>query len=443
MIDPEPAGGAITKGAGGIMATSTGRSSDSIWEHSGQPAWVKLINATGAGLGRFGVRWPRLSPETLMASARRKAGLSNFGDGRFLEGLRVLVDAFNARRDVHAFGRIFFREYVTSLLVNRLEIRADLARHPEILDVPVDRPLFITGLPRSGTTFLHRLMSEDPAGRTLRFWESSKPSPPPEPATYRTDPRIARVQRQADLLYRLSPRLATAHDYDAQSPEEDNNFYAHDFRAGLLGFLFDVPDYVRWLHEDDLAGLYEYARRQMQHLSWKVRGDYWVLKAPAHIFSLPSLLAAFPDAAIIVAHRDPLQVIPSLCSLAAGVRSIQADRLDLRRLGAEFVEALAVGPERAIAARATLDPSRFFDVSYDKMVADPIATVRAASDHFGYDFTTEYESRARRYLLENPRHKHGAHRYRLEDFGLDAEAVNRHFAAYRAWLAGRDLVAGC
>ena len=425
------------------MATATEHARESIWEHTRQPAWVKLLNATGGGLARLGVRWPRLDPEGLMAAARRKSGLSDFGDGRFVEGLRVLVDAFDRRDDVHAFGRIFFQEYVTSLLVNRLKIEADLARHPEILQVPIKRPLFITGLPRSGTTFLHRLMSEDPAGRTLLFWESLEPSPSPEPATYRTDPRIARARRQMDLLYRLSPRLATAHEYDAESPEEDNNFYAHDFRGGILGFLFDVPDFVRWLDKDDLDGLYEYARRQMQHLSWKVRADHWVLKAPAHLYSLPPLLRAFPDAAIIVTHRDPLQVIPSICSLAAGFRSIQTNRLDLRRLGAEFAEAMAVGPERAIAARATLDPSRFFDVSYDRMVADPIATVRQACAHFGYDFTPEYESRARRYLLENPRHKHGAHRYRLEDFGLDEETVNRHFAAYRGWLAGRGLVSGC
>jgi hypothetical protein len=424
------------------MPTSIDRSRDSIWEHTRRPAWVKLLNATGAGLGLLGVRWPRLDAEGLMASARKRAGLSDFGEGRFVEGLRVAVDAINARGDVHAFGRIFFREYVTGLLVNRLKIEADLSRNPEILDVPVDRPLFITGLPRSGTTFLHRLMSEDPAGRTLLFWESALPSPPPEPSTYRTDPRIARARRQVGLLDRLSPRLATAHDFDAEMPEEDNNFYAHDFRSLIISFLFDMPEYTHWLQEDDLAGLHEYARRQLQHLSWKVRGDYWVLKAPAHLFSLPQLLATFPDASVIVTHRDPRRVIPSVCSLAAGFRALHSDRLDLRRLGEGFVEALPVGPERMIAARATLDPARFFDVSYEKMVADPIATVRAACAHFGYAFTPEYESRARRHLAENPRHKRGAHHYRLEDFGLDEEAVDRRFAAYHAWLAGRGLVEG-
>ena len=331
---------------------------------------------------------------------------------------------------------------MTSLLVNRLKIEADLALHLEIRDVPVDRPLFIAGLPRSGTTFLHRLMSEDPAGRTLLYWESVEPSPPPEPSTYRTDPRIARVRRQVALLNTLSPRLATAHELDATSPDEDNSFYAHDFRAGILGFLYDVPDYVRWLHANDLDGLYAYARRQMQHLSWKVRGDYWILKAPAHLFSLPELLGTFPDASVIVTHRDPRVIIPSLCSLAAGFRGILTGRLDLRRLGAEIAEALPVGPERMIAARAALDPARFLDVSYDDLVADPIAAVRAACDHFGYAFTAKYEARSRRYLADNPRHKHGAHRYRLEDFGLDEETIDRRFAIYYAWLAGRGLVAG-
>jgi len=425
------------------MTTAIDRSTDSIWEHTRKPPLVKLVNAAGSGLGLVGIRWPRISAEGLMASARKKTGLSDFGDGRFREGLGILVDSFNAREDVHSFGRLLFREFVTNLLANRLKIEADIARHPEILDVPVDRPLFITGLPRSGTTFLHRLMSEDPAGRTLLYWETVLPSPPPDPSTYRTDPRIAQVRRQVEMLGRLSPRLATAHEVGAEIPEEDNSFYAHDFRAGILGFLYDVPEYNRWVYDNDLDGLHAYARRQMQHLSWKHRGEYWILKAPTHLFALPKLLAAFPDASVIITHRDPCKVIPSLCSLAAGFRGILTDRLDLRSLGSRMVETLALAPRRAIAARESIDPARLFDVSYDRMVADPITTVRTACDHFGYDFTPEYEARARRYLDANPRHKLGAHKYRLEDFGLDEEIVNEHFADYRAWLAGRGLVEGC
>ena len=140
--------------------------------------------------------------------------------------------------------------------------------------------------------------------------------------------------------------------------------------------MFDVPDYVRWIERQPLVPNYLYQKQQLQLLSWKMRGDYWVVKSPAHLFGLEAILAVFPDASIVVTHRDPLEVIPSVSSLAAGFRGILTDRLDLRRLGAEMAEAMAVGPRRAIADRATADPSRFFDVSYARLVADPIATLR-------------------------------------------------------------------
>ncbi len=421
------------------MEKDQGHSPEPLWEHPPAPLWVKGVNTLGAGLRRVGVRWPRLDAEAMMAEARRRTGLKDFGDDRFREGLRVLVDAFEAIDNANAFGRLFFREYCTRRLVNRLKIQGSLTRHPEILDVPIRRPLFITGLPRSGTTFLHRLMSEDPAGRTMLLWESMEPAPAPDPATYRTDPRIARACKAIGFLERLAPRLAVAHEMSAETPEEDNDLYAHGFMAGILGFLFDVPDYTRWLNdrpESELVENYRYAKTQLQLLSWKVQADYWVLKSPAHQFSVDALLTVFPDASIVVTHRDPLQVIPSLCSLAAGFRGISTNRLDLRRLGNNITEALAiVGPERVIATRSRCDPSRFFDVQYPQLTADPIGTVRSVCDYFGYDFNPTYESRARAWLAANPQHKHGVHRYNLADFGLDAEIVNRHFAHYLEWQA--------
>jgi hypothetical protein len=372
-----------------------------------------------------------------MRAACHRTGLSDFGDDRFRAGLDALVHSFATQDNTHAFGRLFFREYCVQLLANRLRIEDDLKRHPEILDVPVARPLIITGLPRSGTTLLHRLMSEDPSGRTMLFWEALEPSPSPASATYKTDPRIARARASMELLYHLSPRLATAHEFDAESPEEDNNLFAHEFAAGILGFMFDVPDYTRWLNAQDLVPGYRSMKRQLQLLSWKYRGDHWILKAPAHLFGLDALLEVFPDASIVVTHRDPVQVLPSLCSLAAGFRGMLTDRLDLRRLGSEFVEAMALGPRRAIAARAATSAARYFDVPYERLIADPLGTARDVCDYFGYEFGPEYAARAGRYLAENPQHKHGVHRYRLEDFGLDPSTVNHHFADYRAWLAGQ------
>ena len=237
------------------MGNENGHPPAPLWEHPPAPLWVRGVNILGRGLRRVRVRWPRLDDEAMMAEARRRTRLNDFGDDGFREGLRVLVNAFEAIDTAHAFGRLFFREYCTLRLVNRLKIQAELTRHPEILDVPIRRPLFITGLPRSGTTFLHRLMSEDPAGRTLLTWEAMEPAPSPDPATYRTDPRIASARKSIELLQRLSPRLSTAHEMAAESPEEDNDLYAHGFKAGIIGFLFDVPDYTRWLNDRTEAEL--------------------------------------------------------------------------------------------------------------------------------------------------------------------------------------------
>jgi len=420
----------------GPPLTGPSATAEPIWERPPRPVALRALNAAGAGLRRLGVRWPRLDPEALEAAARRRTGLSDFGDPSYREGLNVLVAAFEARDDVHAFGRVYFREVCVAALANRLKIQRDLTRHPEILDVPVPRPLFVTGLPRSGTTFLHRLLSSDPAGRTMLFWEALAPSPPPETATYATDPRIAKVRRSLALVKRLAPRLSAAHQFAADIPEEDNNLFVHGFLAGIFGFQFDVPAYVEWMRPLDLTDAYRYMRRQLQLLSWKHRGSHWVLKAPTHMYGLDALLRVFPDASVVVTHRDPLKVVPSVSSLAAGFRGILTDRVDRRRLGDEFTQVLAAGTERMIDSRAAAaDPSRFFDVHYADLVADPISTCRDIYAHFGYEFTPEFEAAARRHLAENPQHKHGVHRYCLDDFGLDPAAVEAKFTRYREWLA--------
>src|SRR5512135_1335123 len=395
---------------------------------------MRLVNGAGRALRRVGLRRPGLDPEQFLAIAERRTGLSDWGDDRFREGLKVLVEAFERQDTAHTFGRIAFRAFCIRLLVNRLRIEDELRRHPEILEVPIRRPVFVTGLPRSGTTLLHRLLAQNPAGRPLLFWEASAPAPPPRPETYRTDPRIERTRKAVERLDRMASRIAAAHEFDAASPEECNNLFAHGFEAGIFGFLLDVPSYVEWLRGRDLVGPYRYVRRQLQLLSRHIPGDPWVLKAPAHLLGLGALLTAFPDARIVVTHRDPLQVIPSLCSLSAAFRGVFCERVDLRRLGAEYTEAMAVGVERALAYRATADPTRFLDVSYLALLADPAGTVETVCRHFGDAYDAAFEARVRGWLAVNPQHKHGVHRYSLEQFGLDPGSVNARYATYRRWM---------
>jgi hypothetical protein len=406
-----------------------------IWERPRRPAWMRLLNGVGGALRWCGSPWPALRVEGMLAEAERRARLSDWGDQGFREGLETLVGSFEEQGQAHTFGRLFFREYCVRLLINRLRIQDDLTRHPEILGVPIRRPLIITGFPRSGTTLLHRLLSEAPFARPLLFWESLEPSPPPRAETRRTDPRIARARASVRTLNALAPRIAAAHLFEAEAPEECNNLFAHGFRASYLAFLFDVPRYFEWLGEQEWVEPYRYLRRQLQLLSWRCPGDHWVLKAPGHIFVLDVVRTVFPDASIVQTHRDPLQVIPSLCSLASAFRGITAGRVDLRRLGAEVTEAMAVGIDRALGFRAAAGPARVFDVHYPALLADPIGTARAICRHFDYPFDAAAEERLRRWLAANPQHKHGVHRYSLEQFGLDPAAVSARFAKYSEWLA--------
>jgi hypothetical protein len=197
--------------------------------------------------------------------------------------------------------------------------------------------------------------------------------------------------------------------------------------------MFDVPDYVAWLRGRDQAATYRSVRRQLQILSRYVPGDPWVLKAPSHIFHLDALLAVFPDASVVMMHRDPIQVLPSLCSLAAALRNVYFDVVDPRRLGNELTEAMALGVERALTIRASADPARFFDVSYPALVANPAGTVEAIFSYFNYQYDNLLENRIREWLADHPQHKHGVHRYSLDQFGLDSGALDRRFAAYRRW----------
>jgi hypothetical protein len=404
-----------------------------IWERPYRPAWMRLLNASGRALRRVGRRWPPLEPGEFLAAAEGKTRLSDWGDDRFREGLKALVEAFDRQDAAHALGRIAFRLFCLRLLTNRLRIVDELKRHPETLDVPIRRPLIVTGLPRSGTTFLHHLLAQYPSGRPLLLWETFEPVPSPRPETYRTDPRIKRTRKVVRALTTLAPRITAAHDFDAENPEECNNLFAHEFEAGFLGFMFDAPEYIAWLRGRDQTATYRSVRRQLQILSRYVPGDPWVLKAPSHIFHLDALLAVFPDASVVMLHRDPLQVLPSLCSLAAALRSIYSDDVDPCRLGKELTEALALGLDRALTVRASADPARFFDVSYPALVANPAGTVEAICEYFNYKYDNIFDNRVHGWLAGHPQHKNGVHRYSLDQFGLEPESLEHRFAAYRRW----------
>lgn len=297
----------------------------------------------------------------------------------------------------------------------------------------------MTGLPRTGTTLLHNLLSQDPANRTLRLWEILNPSPPPELQNRDSDPRIEKANNSVVRLNSLAPRLASAHYLHPTRPEECNSLFEHDFVSIIFELHANIPTYSKWLESQNMLSNYRYYRKQLQLLSWRcpavgagsLEDNRWVLKAPAYLLFLDALLAVFPDACIVQNHREPLQVLPSLCSLSAMMRGLNTDRVDLFALGNYWLNRFVNGALRGMQVRENANPAQFYDLHYQDLLKDPIGAVRQIYQYFGYPFSELHESNMKQWLAENPQHKHGIHRYSLEQFGLEPNLVKERFAQYR------------
>ncbi|BAZ08804.1 hypothetical protein NIES4071_06100 [Calothrix sp. NIES-4071] len=377
-----------------------------------------------------------LSQNSLIEAAQKITGLDDFGDPSFRTSLAILIDSLKKEAHLNAAGQYLFRDILLNLLINRLQLQRDFQSYPEILQVPIKKPLFVLGLPRSGTTFLFNLLSQDPQCRWLHPWESLHPSPPPVIETAASDPRIKRVQQKFAFYKSLAPDIDTAHYIDVNEPDECNGLFENNFTTSLLFFSrANVPTYQKWLHtEADWNAAYQYYRAQLQLLSWKWPGEHWLLKTPAHLFHLDSLLTVFPDACIVQNHRDPIEAIPSLASLISIIRGVSSDDVEPAVVGQGCLDEIAIAINRAIKVRQNTSSKQFFDVKYQDLVQDPIDIVKQIYDYFDYNYSEQMEKNLQQYIKENRQYKHGIHRYSLEQFRLNADQVNETFQDYRQYF---------
>lgn len=365
--------------------------------------------------------WP-LDPQRLMDMACSQTGLSDFGDEPLREPLNVLCTSLEHEMMLSAAGRQSAHRRLLGILVTRLRLEDLWKRRPEILDLAVPAPWFIVGLPRSGTTFLHRLLAQDLGLRSAPFWELLNPLPlgdidAPQPTP---DPRIALAEQALDALHRTAPELVRMHEMQAEAPDEELGLLALGFCSMGFEFSFTVPSYVRYYASQDHIAGYRYFRRVLQTLQWLRGGSNWVLKAPSHMEQLKPLLQVFPDASIIQTHRDAVTATVSLTSLTCyGVRNYfdHPNPLVMGRTLSAAVERLLRGIERDRAA----GDRRFFDVQFSDLMADPIAMVRRIYAAGGRELTAASEQGMRDWMAVNPRAKHGAHEYAAEDFGIDID----------------------
>jgi hypothetical protein len=397
------------------------------------PLWLRTINMLGAQCSKLGVGTNLLALHSILNQAKRQTGLSDWGDESFLVPLKLLTEPDGEGLKITLVGKIYLRQNLVDGVVNRLLIQEEIRHHPEILEQKIERPLFIAGMPRTGSTLLQRLLSQDPHCRPLLCWEALHPAPAPSPATHTTDPRIRRVERELSFLYKIFPELPSMHYMDASTPEECEWLLNNSFI--IPGFAWEFPEfptYNSWCRGQDRTPAYRYYKIQLQILQKNFIPAHWVLKANEHVNSLDSLLTVFPDACIVQTHRDPVNAVASHLSFYIRLAGLKFDLTEayLARAAQEMLETYAAILDRAMLIREQSKPEQFFDVRYEELMQDPLGVVCRIYDHFGYPLTAECKTRASLWMKQNPQGKHGIHRYTLEQFGLTREQVYRRFAQY-------------
>ena len=384
-------------------------------EQSSAPLPVRIVNKCGSVLERVGVRSGPLSEHDLIEVAKKRTRLDDFGAGEFQEALSRLLSACHAEAHLNVIGKMALRNDAIRILSNRLLLARDWQCHPEIARQEIREPVFIVGLPRSGTTLLHILLAADPAHRAPLTWEVMSPSPP---SLKDREQRIRQAARNLAALRWLAPTFETVHTTGAELPQECVSLMSPTFMSDQFDTMYNMPTYRAWFFSQDLTPAYEFHRRTLQHLQFRKSAQRWILKAPAHMFAAPALLSVYPDARFIQHHREPLEAVASVSSLVTILRRVFSNRVDPVQVGQDA----AVYWERALKTfmreRDQLPASRVCDIQYADFRRDPIAAVRSVYEHFAWPFTAQIEKAMRAALARQTSHTNGVHRYDAAYFRL-------------------------
>jgi hypothetical protein len=389
------------------------------------PLAIRALNRCGILFDGAVVRGGRA--DAFMEAARRRCNMDDFGEGNFIEPLSRLLDSCHRQARLNLVGKFAVRSDFTQQLCNRLLLQRDRNALPEIAREKIRQPLFIVGLPRTGTTLLHTLLSADPNHRAPLTWEVM------EPATRDPERRarqIRRVEKNMDWLRWLAPDFCRVHATGARLPQECVSLMGPSFLSDQFDTMFDVPDYRAWFLRQDLTPAYQFHQRILQHLQHGNQPCRWILKAPAHMFALPALLSVYPDAIFVQPHRAPLQAVASVSSLITILRRIFSDHVNAGEVAAEALRYWSRTLTRFMEQRDRLLGRRVCDLSYCDIQRDPLAAVARIYDYFGWDLPPETESRMRRALTQQPLELRSFHRYDPAQFGFRLEQETELFGDY-------------
>ncbi|MFL6500099.1 MAG: sulfotransferase family protein, partial [Candidatus Udaeobacter sp.] len=351
----------------------------------------------------------------------------NFGGGDFFEGLSRLLESCQDEARLNLIGKIALKTDVLETLCARLKMERDRQLYPNIVRQEIREPVFIVGLPRSGTSLLHRLLSADPEHRCPLMWEVRSPSPPSRAHEKR---RIQRATQSCKFFNWLVPSFRYAHAIGAEVPQECVSLMTPTFLSDQFDAMYYVPSYRAWFFRQDLRPAYEYHRRFLQHLQFRQTAHRWILKAPTHMFAMPALLSVYPDALFVQTHRTPVDSMASVSSLVTILRSAFSDAVDSVTVSREAIHYWSETMKKFLPERDRLPNNRICDVQYDQIRREPIRVVRQIYEYFGWSLSREAERRMRLLVAGQAKRQSANHRYDLSHFGSSAGAVFGVFETY-------------
>jgi len=369
--------------------------------------------------------------DDLVTRAQERTGLTEFDDESFREGLGILVEEIEVLPGVVPGGRDWIYGFAVDMLANRLQVNEYLRNNPELLDSPIERPLVILGMPRTGTTAVSHMLALDPARRSLLNWEPMNVVPPATTETLKSDPRcLAARKLQQDMLDQ-GTEMAALHWEWADEPTEDSFIVQQDFKAELWQAYLPSRRYADWLwYEADLVPTYQYEKRVLQVLQSKTEGT-WSLKMPSHAKYIDFFLAVFPDARLVWTHRDPYKVTGSLCNLIAFAEAaLLGENVDIDYIAERCPMDLSEHVNRLMRARERIGHDRVFDLHYADLLRDPMTQIQSLYEWAGDPLEPEVEAGMRQWLVEHPQNKFGKVAYSLEDFELTRESLEPFYADY-------------
>jgi hypothetical protein len=388
---------------------------------------VRIFNGFGALLEKTRIRSTPITAAELIGTAKRRCGLDDFGEGEFFEALSRLLDSSQDEARLNLIGKVALKVDVLEALCTRLKMERDRQFYPNISRQEIREPLFIVGLPRTGTSVLHRLLAADPEHRAPLMWEVRSPSPP-TPADEKR--RIQRATQSCNFFNWLVPTFRYVHAVGAEVPQECVSLMTPTFLSDQFDAMYYVPSYRAWFFRQDLRPAYKYHHHFLHHLQFRRGARRWILKAPTHMFAMPALLSVYPDALFVQTHRTPVDSMASVSSLVTILRSAFSDAVDPITVGREAIHYWSETMEKFLPERDRLAENRICDIKYDEIRREPIGAIRQIYDYFGWSLSREAEQRMRGLVASQADRQSANHRYDLSQFGSSADEVLNAFGPY-------------